>query len=159
MAKKKKSEAGGQTGRPAFSEPRVQVFSKFNGCNFQLAVRDFDSVFELDQEAQTDLMPMFMAVQNNARIAPMGGIETRHNIVKILEPPLREPGSSTERKSLTGVVTLVGGRLYAACSDDTIHFGDIEDGEVVSMDGKVEPLDLNDTYGESVEYSYEGWVE
>jgi hypothetical protein len=82
--KKRKKKPGGKEslgGAPPRSEPRVQIFSKFAGCNFQLATRNFDDLFGEDQDAQTDLMPMNMAIQNNAKIAPFGGIETRQSLV------------------------------------------------------------------------------
>lgn len=128
MAKKKKKPGGGLTGKPAMNEPRVQLFSMFGGCNFQLSPRSFDYVFEADAEErdeQTDLQQNFMVVQNNAHIAPNQTIETRQNLVTLFQAPTG--------KKFTGVATLAGSYMYAACSDITpaiptlphqsIHFG------------------------------------
>ncbi|WP_299314384.1 hypothetical protein [uncultured Halomonas sp.] len=136
-AQRRKSNrgTGKQTGRPAFSEPRMQVFSQFAGANFRLANRDVDNLLEEAEDAQTDLMPMFMAIQNNAHIAPMGGIETRRNIRKLFDAPAG--------KKLNGVVTLIGDRLYAATTDMNIHHGTIESGTLSSL---VTISDKNETW-------------
>jgi hypothetical protein len=120
--KRKKKPPGGAAGAPPRSEPRVQIFTKFAGCNFQLATRDFDDLFGEGQDAQTDLMPMNMAIQNNASIAPFGGIETRQNLVELFDAPVG--------KHFTGVATLIGERLYAACDDMTIHHGLLSTGNL-----------------------------
>lgn len=149
MAKRKgkKKPPGGATGRPAFSEPRIQVFSKFAGCNFQLATRDFDNLFADDQDAQTDLMPMLMAIQNNAAIVPFGGIETRQNIVKLFDAPVG--------KKLTGVATLIGDELYVACDNMTVHHGTLSEGD---LEDTVTITDLNSSYGSPIAYHYTGTV-
>lgn len=154
--KKKKSQAGGLAGKPAFSEPRVQVFSKFAGCNFQLAERDFDDVFAEDQEPQSDLMPMYMAIQNNADAVPMGGIETRPNIVKLFDAPLDIDGKP---KAMTGVAALIGDRLFVACDDMTIHHGVMADGALAEFENELTVEDLNDTYGAMIGHAYSGVVE
>lgn len=148
MAQQKKKKQGGQTGRPAFSEPRVQVFSKFNGCNFQLATRNFDNIFEQDAEAQTDLMPMYMAVQNNAGIVPMGGIETRQNMAMIVRAP--------EGQRLNGVVTLVGNTLYAACDNNRVYHATLpEDGSSTELDNEVTITDLDQGMSDAVWHTYD----
>lgn len=153
--KKKKSQAGGLAGKPAFSEPRVQVFSKFTGCNFQLAERDFDNIFAEGQEPQSDLMPMYMAIQNNAVAVPMGGIETRQNIVKLFDAPLDFEGKP---KRMTGVAALVKDRLLVACDDMTIHHGLLVDGEVAQFENELTIDDHNDNYGAMIGYRYSGVV-
>lgn len=119
MAEKKKP--GGQTGRPAFSEPRVQVFTKFGGCNFQLSPREFDLTFADagDEPEQTDLFSNLMVIQNNAAVTPNQTIETRQNLVKLFG----DPGTYEWPIKYTGVATLIGDRLYAACNDMSIHHG------------------------------------
>jgi hypothetical protein len=133
--RKKKKPPGGMSGAPPRSEPRIQLFTKFAGCNFQLATRDFDNIFDEGQDAQTDLMPMLMAIQNNAGIAPFGGIETRQDLVRLFEPPTG--------KLLTGVATLIGDELYAACEDSTVHYGTLAAG---TLESEVALTDNNDTY-------------
>lgn len=116
--KKKKRPSGPSPagGRPGAQEPRVQVFGKFGGCNFQLSPRDFDYIYDdgTDHgEEQTDLMPNLMVIQNNAAVAPNFTIQTRQSLKTIFTPP---PG-----KTFTGVATLVQRRLYAACTDGSSY--------------------------------------
>jgi hypothetical protein len=148
--RKKKKPPGGASGAPPRSEPRVQIFTKFAGCNFQLAARDFDNLFDTDQDAQTDLMPMLMAIQNNAKIAPMGGIETRQNLVELFAAPTG--------KHLTGIATLIGNRLYAATDDMFVHHGTLPASGVGDLESSVEITDLNSTYGVPTRYTYPGTV-
>jgi hypothetical protein len=149
--RKKKKPPGGTTGAPPRSEPRVQIFTKFAGCNFQLAARDFNHLFDEDQDAQTDLMPMLMAIQNNASIAPFGGIETRQNLVKLFDAPAG--------KHLTGVSTLIGDRLYAACDDMTVRHGALPSIGVGDLNSIVDLTDSNESYNPAIEYPYSGAVE
>jgi len=144
--KRKKKPPGGLTGKPPLNEPRVQLFSKFAGCNFQLATRDPNDLFNTEQDAQTDLMPMLMAIQNNARIAPFGGIETRQNLVKLFDAPLN--------KKLTGIATLIGDRLYTACDDMTVNHGLL--GE--NLENSIQMVDLNSTYEPPVKWTHPGCV-
>jgi hypothetical protein len=149
--RKKKKPPGGATGAPSRSEPRVQIFTKFAGCNFQLANRNFDDLFGEDQEAQTDLMPMLMTIQNNAHIAPFGGIETRQNLVELFHAPTG--------KEFTGIATLIGDRLYAATNDMYVHHGQLPaTGVAGNMDSSVHIDDLNSTYGTPTKHSYAGTV-
>jgi hypothetical protein len=147
--KKKKKPPGGATGAPPRSEPRMQIFTKFAGCNFQLATRNFDDLFAEDQDAQTDLMPMLMAIQNNAHIAPFGGIETRQNLVELFTVPTG--------KLFTGVSTLIGDRLYAACDDMTVHHGALPAAGVAgNLTSNVTLTDLNASYGAATRHDYTG---
>jgi hypothetical protein len=125
----------------------LQIFTKFAGCNFQLANRNFDDLFAEDQDAQTDLMPMLMAIQNNAKIAPFGGIETRQNLVELFDVPAG--------KEFTGVATLIGDRLYAATSDMKVHHGQLPAAGVVgSMSSEVTLIDSNNTLEPPTDYTY-----
>jgi hypothetical protein len=148
--RKKKKPPGGASGAPPRSEPRVQIFTKFAGCNFQLAARNFDNLLDSEQDAQTDLMPMLMAIQNNAKIAPFGGIETRQNLVELFAAP--------SGKHLTGVATLIGDRLYAACDDMTVHHGALPTTGVGSLAANVTVTDANNTYGIPTRYTGPGAV-
>lgn len=112
--RKKKPPAPG-AGAPSRSEPKVQLFSKFNGCDFRLSPNDFHTSFDPSAQEQTDLMPMFMAIQNNASVAAMGGIETRQSLETLFDAPAG--------KLFTGVATLINNRLYAACDDGSVHHG------------------------------------
>jgi hypothetical protein len=153
--RKKKKPPGGANGAPPRSEPRVQLFSKFAGCNFQLANRAWDDLFAEDQDAQTDLMPMLMAIQNNAKIAPFGGIESRQNLTKLFDAPTG--------KSLTGIATLIGSELYAACSDMTVHYGAMDASGTPNLTSSVALTDNNATYETPTEYPYTGaadvWID
>lgn len=77
MATAKKKPAAG-AGRVSSSEPRIQVFTKFAGCNFELSPRD--EMFNMDynyyqQKDQTDLAQNYMVVQHNAQVDSNGSIE------------------------------------------------------------------------------------
>lgn len=122
MAKKKSSSgkktSSSKTGAPPRSEPRIQVFQKFGGCNFQMSPRDFDYTHEDSFDAepeQSDLMPNLMVVQNNAAITSNMTIETRPGMIELFNAP--------EGKKFTGVATLVGRIMYAATDDQEIHYG------------------------------------
>lgn len=135
--KKKKKQQGGEAGRPAMSVPRVQVFGRFGGCNFQMSPRDFEYVFsDDDSPEQTDLMSNLMVVQNNAAITPNQTIETRPNITKLFSAPVGT--------SFTGVATLVGGEMYAACSDLSVRYGPIPDEGTQPMSSSVDIFDVDD---------------
>lgn len=110
--KPKKRSAGG--GRTANTEPRLQVFRQFGGCNFQLSPRDFDYSFNHEaydeHPTQTDLMMNQVVVQNNARITPTFTIETRQNLKTLFDAPAG--------RKFTGVATLIGSRIFAATVTD-----------------------------------------
>jgi hypothetical protein len=112
----KKSSAGGAAGRPAAFEPKIQVFSRFAGCNFQLSPREFDTVYVEGESAdeQTDLLPNMMVVQNNASLASNGSIETRQELVKLFDPPAG--------KKFSGVALLHANVFFAACTDKSVHY-------------------------------------
>ena len=122
MAEKRspKRKPGGAAGRAPLTEPKIQLFNRFAGCDFRLSPREFDAVYasELNDPEQTDLLMNYMVIQNNVRLAPNMTLESRQNIVKLFDAP--------PDKELTGVATLVGDRLFAACSDKSIHHGRLE---------------------------------
>lgn len=134
-ARAKRPAAG--AGRPKNSEPQVQVFSKFAGCNFQMATQEFDYIFNTELQdkegVQGDLPGSLMVLQNNAYITPNNTIETRPNFTKLLVPPAHT--------QFTGVLTLVGDRMYAACQDGTIRHGVINPGSLVQMEDRVSIID------------------
>lgn len=135
--KSKKKQMGGATGKPPMTEPRVQVFSMFGGCNFQLSPRDF-AYEESDEHEQSDLMPNLMVIQNNALITSNQTIQTRQNLVPLFSAPVG--------KSFTGIATLVGDRLYAACNDNAIHHGVLPASGAGSLDETVWTLDNDGRY-------------
>lgn len=107
---KKKPASGG--GRKAATEPRVQDFKQFSGCNFELSPRDWESTYERDND-QTDLMQNYMVLQNNCAIANNNTIETRNNIVELLGAPAN--------KQLNGVSLLVDDFMFAATTDGGLY--------------------------------------
>lgn len=133
--KKKKKSPGGKTGAPAFSEPRVQLFSKFGGCNFQLSPREFSYIFDEDNVEQTDLMSNLMVVQNNASITPNQTIQTRQNLVKLFDAP---PGLK-----MTGVATLIGGDFLAAMDNRGVYFENLLNCPSLNGGGVLESIPLN----------------
>ena len=116
MAKRKKPAQG--QGRTANSEPRMQVFKQFSGCNFELSPREFGLPKDVDQE-QADLQMNYLVIQNNAKITSNSTIETRNNLVKMYEPPA---GSS-----FTGPAIVVRGEIYAATNEQAIAYDNVAD--------------------------------
>lgn len=114
---KRRAQGGGRT---ANSEPRQQVFSQFNGCNFELSPRDFTLGKEVPQE-QSDLMMNYVVVQDNVTIASNKTMETRNNLVKLFEPP--------ENRTFTGADILVEDELYAALDNGNLMYGSLDTGE------------------------------
>lgn len=131
MPSKQKQRAQGG-GRTANSEPRLQVFRDFGGCNFQNSPRDFSLGASHDE--QSDLQMNFVVVQNNASIASNKTIETRNNIVKLFSPP--------SGKRYTDACVLIGQELYIATEDGEIAYGNLTNaigqnmGMTVNLDNK-----------------------
>lgn len=130
MAKKKQTKkpaAGG--GRTANSEPRIQTFTQFGGCNFQLSPRDFQ--YDTGENDQSDLMMNFMVVQNNCRLTENKTFETRQNIEELFEAPAGE--------ELTDICALVQDELYVATKSKKVVYGKL--GETLS--GRVDVRDVD----------------
>ena len=136
MAKRKKPSSGG--GRIPNTEPRIQTFKDFGGCNFQVNPRDFKYSFnqpdDIKQDPQSDLQMNFMVVQNNAKIAANKTIETREADRVIATAP--------EGTEFTDVCLLVGSELYIACTDKNVWYKDLSE-EGTEMTGKVEIQDID----------------
>ena len=115
MATSTKQRAQGG-GRKANSEPRLQVFKEFGGCNFELSPRDFTLGKDVDQE-QSDLQMNYVVVQNNAGITSNKTIETRNNLVKLFDAP-------TGRK-FTDACLLVGGEFYIGLDNGDLKYASL----------------------------------
>lgn len=146
-AKRKKKKPGGLTGKPPMSEPRVQLFAQFGGCNFQLSPRDFNFIFDENAEEQTDLMQNLMVLQNNAHVAPNKTIETRQNLVELFEAP--------NGIEFTGVSTLIGDTLYAACDDGSVRYGTLGG----NLDGVVTITDVDGDDTDIKEWTFLGYAD
>ena len=116
MASSSKPKAQGG-GRKANSEPRMQVFKEFAGCNFELSPRDF-GLGKDSHEEQSDLQMNYVVIQNNAGIASNKTIETRNNLETLFSAP-------TGRK-FTGADILIGGELYLSTDDGSLMYGDLD---------------------------------
>ena len=141
-------KTGGQGGgRVANSEPRVQVFKDFSGCNFQLSPRDFTLGREFLRdfstggdrtEEQSDLQMNFVTVQNNAIVTANKTIETRDNIKTIC---------SAGSNEFTGPCILIDKTLHMAMSDDSIRsYRPMEDDD---WDWPSEKASITDNSGKS----------
>ncbi len=107
MAKKsskKRSQGGGRTSN---SEPRIQVFKQFGGCNFNDSPRDFD--LEYDGQEQSDLQMNYVVIQNNVEISDNQTLETMDAMRKLYS------GSG-----YTGTCIVIKDRLFIALSDGRI---------------------------------------
>lgn len=111
---KKRAQGGGRT---ANSEPRVQVFRDFAGCNFQLSPREFTLGHEAEE--QSDLQMNYVVIQNNAEISDNKTIETRNAIKKLKAAP--------QNTEFSGVSLLVRDCLFMATDDGRIIFGACND--------------------------------
>lgn len=147
MATKKKKSSGSRSvgaGPIKNTEPRVQQFFQFGGCNFSLSPRDFDYTSD-DENEQSDLQMNFFVVQNNVDLTQNKTLATRQNITKLYDAP-----AGTK---LTGVATLIGRTLYAATTDDKIYYGDYAVRN--TWDGQVEIEDV-DGVARSNKWTYLG---
>lgn len=120
MATKKKSSktpAQGQ-GRTGNSEPRLQVFQQFGGCNFQESPRAFDLEVHEDIEEQTDLQMNYVVIQNNVKVASNKTFETRDNLVKLFDAP--------KGTTFTDASLLVADELYMATDDGRIAYHSLD---------------------------------
>lgn len=111
--RKKRSQGGGRT---ANSEPRMQVFRDFGGCNFQLSPREFTLGKEVDQE-QSDLQMNYVTVQNNVCIADNKSLETRNNVVKLFDAP--------SGRTFTDTCILVNDELYIGLDNGDLAYGSV----------------------------------
>lgn len=112
MPSTKKRAQGG--GRNSNSEPRMQVFRDFGGCNFELSPRDFTLGKNFNQE-QSDLQMNYVVIQNNAGIVSNKTIETRNNIVKLFDAP--------SGRTFTDAAILIGQEFYIGLDNGDLDYG------------------------------------
>lgn len=105
---KQRAQGGGRT---ANSEPRVQVFRDFAGCNFQMSPREFTLGQDFNEE-QSDLQMNYVVIQNNAQITDNKTIETRNNIETLC--------TVASGKKFTDASVLVDGSLFIGCEDGSL---------------------------------------
>lgn len=122
---KKQSKPGGQSntraqggGRTSNTEPRMQVFQQFGGCNFQYSPHAFSMDGDLSSEQQSDLQMNYFSLQNNAGITTSKTIETRNNIIELCKAP--------SSGSFTDASVLIGNELYIALDDGRIAYYDLD---------------------------------
>ena len=111
---KKRSQGGGRTRN---SEPRVQLFKEFGGCNFQLSPRSFSLGKDVPQE-QSDLMMNYVVIQNNAKVSANKTIETRNNLVKLFDVP--------NGRKFTNACILVGREFFIGLDNGDLKYGNID---------------------------------
>lgn len=115
---KRRAQGGGRTPN---SEPRLQVFKEFNGVNFENAVMDYvsaDTFQHDDLSYQSDLQMNYLHLQNNVAVKSNKTLEVRDEIVDMFTAP--------EGTSFTGVVKLIGPKLYAAKDDQNVGVADLD---------------------------------
>ncbi len=115
---KKRAQGGGRT---ANSEPRLQVFRDFGGCNFELSPHEFvyrePTDYVTDPE-QSDLQMNFFVIQNNIWTTSNKTMETRNNVVKLFSAP--------DKKEFTDAAVMISNELYVATKDGQIYYGDLD---------------------------------
>lgn len=100
-------------GRPANSEPKIQLFKDFSGVNFEHALMEASSGIDSRQlPTQTDLQMNYLYLQNNVATASNKTLETRDDIVELFAAP--------SGVKFTGPVCLIGSEIYVAKSDKNI---------------------------------------
>lgn len=111
---KQRSQGGGRT---ANSEPRLQIFRDFAGCNFEESPRNF-TLGDIDNvPEQSDLQMNYVVIQNNAAITSNKTIASRSN--------LRELFTAPAGKVFTDASILIGQELYIATQDGSICYGNL----------------------------------
>lgn len=115
---KQRSQGGG---RKSNTEPRVQVFRDFAGCNFEMSPRDFTLGRDAENE-QTDLQMNYVVVQNNAGITSNKTIQTRSNIVQLFNKP--------SGPNMSGSALLVEDTLFVTTEDGRIVAGKLGSGRI-----------------------------
>lgn len=113
--KNKRAQGGGRTSN---SEPRLQVFRDFGGCNFQHSPHDFSLGIDVDTMEQSDLQMNYVVIQNNAGVMPNKTIETRNNLKKLFTPP--------QNTKFTDASVLIANELYIATSDGRIAYASLD---------------------------------
>lgn len=117
MASKKKQPSQGQ-GRTNNSEPRMQVFKGFQGCNFELSPKEF-TLGQPQDGAQSDLQMNYVAIQNNIDVESNLTLSTRPPIYRAIEPP--------NGYEFTGIATMYGSEIFLVLNNNAILRDDLED--------------------------------
>ena len=118
---KKRAQGGG---RKPNSEPKLQVFKEFDGCNFELSPRSFTLGKNVPQE-QSDLQMNYVVVQNNAKVASNKTVETRNNLVKLFSAP--------SGRRFTNACILVGQEFYIGLDDGQLKYGNVGQGTLSNV--------------------------
>lgn len=114
MAASKKPSQG--AGRKPSSEPKLQVFKEFGGCNFELSPRSFTLGKDVYQE-QSDLQMNFVVIQNNAGVDHNKTIETRNNLVTLFSAP--------DGRTFTDACVLVGQEFYIGLDNGDLKYANL----------------------------------
>lgn len=101
--------------------------------------------------AQSDLMGNMLVIQNNAHLTANNTIETRQNLVRLFDAP---PG-----RRFTGISTLIGNRLFAACDDKTIRYATLHEGSPVVMGSTVVVTDNDGETGKDNTWTFLGYAD
>lgn len=131
----KRAQGGGRTSN---SEPRLQVYRDFAGCNFQESPHSFTLGIDQDRDEQSDLQMNYVVIQNNASIEDNKTIETRAPLSKLFSSP-----SDTE---FTDASVLIGNELYIATTDGNIHYANLGDTDISNKIILVNQTDTNHTW-------------
>ena len=145
MAKKNSSKTATKEALQR-SEPRLQVFSGWQGMNIKNAPNGWQPRTEGGHNHnQQDLKPTFFMIQNNMETADNLTVETRPDSIELCEAPLY--GES--KLQFTGVACLYRHFLICACrgngETDSIWWQDIgDDPDIIGEDGLWNRIALND---------------
>ena len=112
MAKKNSTKTATKEALQA-SEPRLMTFKGWKGININEAPLGWNPI-EAGEFNESDLMPNYLSVQNNADTTPTGSIETRKDTKIIAVPP--------EGLTFNGVSCLREDYLICAFSDNSIRW-------------------------------------
>lgn len=131
MAGKQKKQGQSQSrsqggGRTSNSEPRIQVFREFGGCNFEESPRTFDLEVHEDGPEQSDLQMNYVVVQNNVDLTSSKTMQTRSSIVGVCYIP-------DDKVDMNEACQIIGNYIFVAGSDGNIYYGDL-DGKSLEME-------------------------
>lgn len=144
---KQRSQGGGR--RPN-SEPRLQVFKEFNGCNFAQSPHSFTLGQEPNPDReQADLTMNYVVLQNNIGLADNKTMETRSNIRHLFSAPAGH--------QFTDASVLVGPELYIACENGDLPYYHLNKGPdlagYVELEDKAQDPEKVEHHWESLAYA------
>ena len=148
MATKKKKQPAAGGGNKASTEPRLQDFKQFSGCNFQLSPTDaWFPPADWDDEKQSDLQQNYLVLQDNVAVTDNSTLETRPMIHHISDQPFDDQGTLLQ---YTGVSFMAGPYLLTVVkypnrsADQKLYVCNIDQGGTTWSEVEIDTKDRLD---------------